>query len=77
MNRTQEQYSRNGHEVLADPYEGTYGFPELSDWRLDQRLADVMESAQIPHNEPRRANVAREMNHLIFETEWRRKGAEM
>jgi hypothetical protein len=68
-----EQYSRNGHAVRADPYEGTYGFPELSDWRLAQRLADVMESAQIPHDEPRRTAVAHELSHLIFETEWRMK----
>jgi hypothetical protein len=66
-----EQYSRNGHGAQTDPYEGTYGFPEWSDWRVAERLADVMESAQIPHSEPRRANVARELQNLIFETEWR------
>lgn len=71
MNRTQEIYNRDGSKAPPDPYEGTYSFPDWSDWRLEQRLADVMETSQLPHNEPRRSDIARETAHLVFELTYR------
>lgn len=53
-----------------------YTFPDWSDWRLEQRLADVMESEQLAHNEPRKSHIARELAHLMFEIEYRERNSE-
>lgn len=69
MNRTQEQYTSVGlREPVPDDF---YKFAEWSEWRLEQRLADVMESSQLAHSEPRQAQIRRELNHLIFELTYR------
>lgn len=46
-----------------EPYDHT----TWSDWRLEQRTADVQASATIPHNEPRRSDIQHELDCLAFE----------
>lgn len=48
-----------------------YPFAEWSEDRINERLADVIETDQIPHSKARADSIAREMTHLMFELEWR------
>lgn len=70
MGRTFDRYGIE-HETVEYT---EYAFADKeawSDWRIDQRLEDLEESSQIPHNPARRLAIEREMNHLLFEVSCR------
>lgn len=44
-----------------------YDFTEWSEDRLDRRYDALTEAESVPHNEIRKAAIAREISHLLFE----------
>lgn len=48
-----------------------FNFTEWSQWRLDEKLTDLLESRTIPHGEERRNAQARYLSHLLFEIQQR------
>lgn len=50
-----------------------YAFSEWSEWRLEQRLSEVMDTAEITHGPERREQINRELAHLTFELSYRKE----